>query len=381
MPSEAHKGTRRSAFAKSSSYIPGLDGIRAVAFLCVFFSHALGRRYGAFFPATLGVTVFFFLSGYLITTLLRRELEKTGTISLRDFYIRRTLRIFAPLYVTYALACLLAWATHMEVGNWQGALSVVLYFFNYASNFHWSQLLPHGMDVVWSLDVEEHFYLLFPLAMLAMWRRQWSWRKQAWVLTALCLVAPVWRVFIMLHTDPGWHWTYRATDSRFDSILWGSILALAFNPRFRDRPLMKPERALPIFLLSFVLLVATMLLHNNFYRDTLHYTLQGVLMLPLFAFVISNSDHPLVRWLEWPPVRYIGWLSYVLYLCHLSVVATLEHYTSNRWIHVLGGLALAMAYAIVMRYTLELPLQRIRARFRRVPENDPTAPDGHGLIS
>ena len=91
--------------AKSSGAIPSLDGIRAVSILIVFVAH-LG--YDNIVPGGLGVTVFFFLSGYLITTLLRRELAKNGAISLPQFYLRRVLRILPPLYLIVGGATLLA---------------------------------------------------------------------------------------------------------------------------------------------------------------------------------------------------------------------------------------------------------------------------------
>src|ERR1700733_14513831 len=87
-------------------HLPSLDGIRAVSFLLVFAAHA---GLGDVIPGGFGVTVFFFLSGYLITTLLRIEHDATGTVSLRQFYLRRALRILPPFYLVLALAALAAW--------------------------------------------------------------------------------------------------------------------------------------------------------------------------------------------------------------------------------------------------------------------------------
>jgi peptidoglycan/LPS O-acetylase OafA/YrhL len=153
--------------AHSSFYIPGLDGIRACAFLMVFLAHALRGAVARFVPATLGITVFFFLSGYLITTLLRRERALTGSVSLRDFYLRRALRILAPLYVVYALAAAVArFALHDSAGNGLGLLSVFFQCYNYTGQLLGHAQTPDGMTVLWSLAIEEHFYLLFPVAYL-----------------------------------------------------------------------------------------------------------------------------------------------------------------------------------------------------------------------
>ena len=100
---------------KSKTYIPGLDGIRAIAFLLVYVAHT---GLGVLIPGGLGVTIFFFLSGYLITTLLRMESERTGTISISRFYLRRTLRIFPPMYVTLVVWLVLT-SIHVFVGQAQ----------------------------------------------------------------------------------------------------------------------------------------------------------------------------------------------------------------------------------------------------------------------
>src|ERR1051326_8050510 len=100
-----------TARASNSLQIPSLDGIRALAVLLVFAAHAgLNERV----PGNFGVTVFFFLSGYLITTLLRLEWERTGGISLKAFYLRRVLRILPPMYLVLAAASLLTVAGLLE---------------------------------------------------------------------------------------------------------------------------------------------------------------------------------------------------------------------------------------------------------------------------
>jgi len=96
----------RGSVATTSRHIPSLNGIRAGSFLIVFGSHALG---GSLIPGGLGVTVFFFLSGYLITTLMRAEYEKNATVSLRHFWLRRALRILPPLYLVVLGSVLLRW--------------------------------------------------------------------------------------------------------------------------------------------------------------------------------------------------------------------------------------------------------------------------------
>ena len=95
----------------SKFYIPSLDGIRTIAFLIVFLSHAGGEK---IFPGGFGVTVFFFLSGYLITTLLRREYEQNQFINLKHFYLRRLVRIWPGFYLVLFLASILTWIGVLE---------------------------------------------------------------------------------------------------------------------------------------------------------------------------------------------------------------------------------------------------------------------------
>ncbi len=371
-----------SGKATRTSYIPGLDGIRAVAFGLVFLAHATPGRVSTYIPATLGVTIFFFLSGYLITTLLRAEILRTGTISLRDFYIRRTLRIFVPLYLAYAIAAILSrFALHLDPGNRLGFLAMLFYFYNYAVVFHWPAVVPMGLTVIWSLAVEEHFYLLFPLGYLALVRRGCSASRQARILASCCLGALLWRVLILAFLRPH-SWAYMGTDSRFDSILWGSVLAIRNNPRFADQPLLPERWRFPAFLFGLALIALTLLARPPAFRETLRYTLQALSLYLIFSFILTEISHPAVRWLEWRAVRYIGWISYSLYLVHVFILATLRIYVPNRlWLTSSLGLAIAILYGTVHRYTVELPLQTLRARFRHVPEADPTAADAHGLIS
>ena len=140
--------------ASSSLYVPSLDGMRAIAFFFVFVAHA--QPFKAL-PGGFGVTIFFFLSGYLITSLLRDEARKTGTISLKGFYLRRVLRIFPPCYLTVILVSTLAAAGILyNRESYASLVSAFLYFSNYWNILDWGNL-PAGLGVLWSLAVEEHY--------------------------------------------------------------------------------------------------------------------------------------------------------------------------------------------------------------------------------
>jgi peptidoglycan/LPS O-acetylase OafA/YrhL len=373
--------------AKSANYIPGLDGIRAVAFLLVFWAHALpGASY--YIPATLGVTIFFFLSGYLITTLLRREFMVTGNIALRDFYLRRALRIFVPLYVVYALTAAFAhFVQHDSMGNVRGFFAMLLYYYNYAMALDVKAWVPLGMNVIWSLSVEEHFYILFPLLYLALARSRITKRTQARLLIAFCALELLWRFLIVASGHDQHLWTYYATDARLDSILWGSLLALTNNPVFSaanggdDRSVLPAKHATTAFASALVLLVATLVPRSFVYRESLRYTVQAITLYVIFSFVIPNIRHWSVAWLEWKPLRYIGWISYVLYLCHDFILSVVTRIWPSHFL-LTGPVAfiLSIAFATLVRYALELPLQRLRSRLRHIPATVPAAQQSSRIL-
>ena len=176
---------------RTSFFIPALDGIRAIAFLTVFVAHNVWQVNdrvpcaGGF-----GVMIFFFLSGYLITTLLRIEAQARGTIDLGHFYLRRARRILPPLYITLALAYVVGTFHLLSYpGTVGGALSVIFFVFNYASLLTQNPaLVPSGIVVVWSLMIEEHFYLLFPCFYKYLCGYRISRKRQMAILLMFCIV-------------------------------------------------------------------------------------------------------------------------------------------------------------------------------------------------
>ena len=166
--------------ARPAGRIPSLDGLRAVSILIVFLAHT-GMR--GIVPGFFGVTVFFFLSGYLITTLLRIEFEGTGDIGLRSFYVRRAFRIWPLFYLVLIVATLL---TALGAYGPPPPLDAGLIFMqfahlaNYAITEHgWYIGRAQGTWVYWSLAVEEHFYLALPVVYLAMLKAGLRPRRQA----------------------------------------------------------------------------------------------------------------------------------------------------------------------------------------------------------
>ena len=161
-------------------HIPSLDGLRAISFLVVFVAHCGLDRY---VPGGFGVTIFFFLSGFLITTLMRGEFQHTGAVNFRHFWLRRAFRILPPFYIVLFAAIAVA-----LIFDPPGTLSVaavtaqLAHVTNYWLIYRGYAGQPAGTGVYWSLAVEEHFYLLFPWVFVAMQRLRLPPFKQALVL-------------------------------------------------------------------------------------------------------------------------------------------------------------------------------------------------------
>jgi peptidoglycan/LPS O-acetylase OafA/YrhL len=306
-----------------SFHIPSLDGIRALSFLIVFLAHAGLEKW---VPGYFGLTVFFFLSGYLITTLLRMEYDKTSTIGLPQFYFRRVLRILPPFYLVLFLAWTLTLAGVLPGSiHFPGALSQALHVTNYyiIGAGWWDGIAP-GTWVYWSLAVEEHFYLFFPLLYLGLRRFVPNAGRQVAVLAGLCLLVLAWRCVLVFVFNAPKDRLYVATDTRIDSILFGCILAIRANPAM-DVPLPALTRwgkvwsrlQIPAALL---LLGISLVYRHPQFEQTFRYSLQGLALIPLFTLAIIRHDQGVFRVLNGKALRFIGLLSYSLYLFHTSVI-------------------------------------------------------------
>jgi len=344
---------------KPATYIPSLDGLRAIAFLLVFLAHSMPYRD---LPGGFGVTVFFFLSGYLITTLLRSEAQRHHTIDLKSFYLRRVLRIFPPCYVTVLIVTALAgFGLLYNTESYKSLVAAFLYFSNYWNIFGFGNL-PAGMGILWSLAVEEHYYLLFPPLFAWFVYASVSRKRQAAVLLALCAAALAWRICRAAIFHSPWANIYEGTDTRFDSILFGCVLAIAANPRLGDEVPWLTKHAKPLAVAGALRIVLSFAWRNPFFRDTFRYTLNAVGLAPIFFLAALPERHFFTRCLEWPILRWLGQLSYSMYLIHHTLFHHFLHYHRPSLPLALGILAITILYAQAMRTLIELPLQKARTR-------------------
>lgn len=284
--------------------LPGLDGLRAVSVALVVLYHAApgGNGFIAAVAARglFGVTVFFAISGFLITWLLLREEESSGRFSLTAFYFRRFFRIIPPAYVYLAALCLFA----LPGLSWSEVFASALFYRNLSGGSDYTQHY-------WSLAIEEQFYICWPLFLAAVPGR----RRLAFV-AALCLFAPLWRQLNIHHFGADAVNWLRA-DLRYDAILYGALLALV-RQRYRESRyyLSTARRGDMVFNASFAALVGT------FFLQTL--SLPGVisaLLIPLQSICVCAIIFSLIdgtayanRLLNTKVFVLVGHASYSIYL-------------------------------------------------------------------
>jgi peptidoglycan/LPS O-acetylase OafA/YrhL len=364
----------RTSAAPSDGHIPSLDGMRAISVLVVFAAHCGLER---FIPGGFGVTVFFFLSGYLITTLLCKEFAAHGRIDVGAFYARRACRILPPFYLVLAFGFLLR---ALNVVDTKLSLPAVLSQLFHYSNFYiasngYGGTVP-GTAVYWSLAVEEHFYLVFPVLFVVLATRRWTLQRIAGVLGALAALVLVWRMVLVFGLHASLNRTYLASDTRVDSILFGCILATFANPISTgwgtDVSVVVRRWMHRLRVPALVVVAVTLVVRNDAFRETARYTIQGLAFIPIFFVAISEPTRDVHRFLNAPLVRRIGRLSYSLYLVHHVVIYTLDHRAELGGINVdsvayqavrgVVALAIALGLAEVLHRMVERPFARVGRR-------------------
>jgi peptidoglycan/LPS O-acetylase OafA/YrhL len=343
----------------ASRHIPSLDGIRALSFLIVFGSHAVS---GKLMPGDFGVTVFFFLSGFLITTLLRAEREKNGSINLGHFWLRRALRILPPLYLMLLGAMLIAWLIYPP-GTVYGATiaAQALFYANYWYIHGGHPEIPGSM-VVWSLAVEETFYLLFPLLYLAMLTRRLSGKHQAWLLWGLCAAVLAWRCVLVMARHAPTVRIFFATDTRIDSILFGCALAVWNNPVL-DKPTLTPSVWKYLLLPpALIVLVFAAYSSGTVFAHTWSLSIEGAALTVAFICAVRFHRSPLFRVLNYRAVAFIGVLSYSLYLVHGVVLEALK----GHWKPSHGRTAVALGVSLLLAWTMYRVVEKPCARLRKL---------------
>lgn len=353
--------------AASARHILGLDALRALAVLLVVVDHAIeGLVSDWISPSSLGVQLFFVLSGFLITQLLLKELETTQRIDFVGFYRRRMARLM-PAFLSYIGVAMLLQALAGRPMPWEPVLAALLYVVNYYQAFTGAQ--SNIVSHCWSLAVEEQFYLLWPLLMLGLMRWRLSLSR---ALVALILAVWCWRwvliseVFWPINVD----YLYRALDTSADALAGGALLAsLLRSPPWRERlaALVRQQGLGP--LLGLLLIGGSMLEEVN---PQLKYGLAFMLEVPLLALLvlvtvlIARQPRRSARWLEQPLLVHLGRISYGMYLWHGLVIYAVQQQTGRLGLGFWPGVLLAVLVLVLLStlswHWLEVPLRQRMAR-------------------
>ncbi len=312
-----------------------------------------------------GVTIFFFLSGFLITTLMRREIDNHGALSLGGFYVRRAVRILPPMYIAIALGTALTLAGLLVEPLSGGGIAASSFFFvNY-----WKVLglggVPEGLGVLWSLAVEEHFYIFFPIVYILM-RRSFSTRGQLIALITVCLGIAAWRGYLYLG-EASITRLYYSTDTRIDGLLYGAIMAIACNPVYGE---IRERRRwhLTALALTGVAVFTIVSITPMWINATLGYTIQGLALFPIFAYVILRPKSVVGRFLNWRPIAFVGVLSYTVYLIHTPLMFAVKNALDLPLLaEVLLAAMITLGFSYAVYRLVELPMGRLRRRFSAPP--------------
>jgi len=339
----------------SSSHIPVLDGLRAVAVFMVIIYHFGFERV----PGAHGVMIFFVLSGFLITWLLLKENEKSGRVSLKAFYVRRVLRIFPAFYFYWMFLVAYLLLAGKQI-LWPHALSALLYTSNYYVALNGDPV--NGFSHTWSLAIEEQFYLLWPALFLAL-RRNLT-RMTAFL---ICLIGAAWLhravLCVWLHADQAYF--YASFDTRIDQLMMGCVLAVLIRSGALKSFWEAISSSMFAPLLTLALLSVSMYFDFSLgfdYRDVVGFAVEPVLIAVLLVQLINLRSTPLWSWLDGAIPSYLGRISYSLYLYQALTLHPVKRILSAEplLLQLAAAIAVTIIVATASYYLVERPFLKLK---------------------
>lgn len=353
---------------KKRRYITGLDGIRAIAVIMVLAYHL---KLALFKSGFLGVTVFFVLSGYLITGILISEVEEEGTIDLKNFWLRRIRRL-VPAVMSMAVVIIFVSAVVNRIIFTKGCkdfLASVLGFnnwwqiFNKISYFE-AAGVPSPFTHCWSLAIETQFYLIYPLILLGIYKlvkSRGEGRANRGLLFAgvTLLLALISVILMIVLFDPQQDASrvYYGTDTRAFSLLFGALLAILWEYRMVPRRLSASVNMVLGSVSFAVLLVMTIAINgssNFWYRGGQFF---GTILTVLMVYAVSGRKTWLSRFLSNPVLKWMGDRSYSIYLWHYPIILLISKGIKASWWITLIEIVLSVVLAELSYRFIETPIR------------------------
>lgn len=353
---------------KKRRYITGLDGIRAIAVIMVLAYHL---KLALFKSDFLGVTVFFVLSGYLITGILISEVEEEGTIDLKNFWLRRIRRL-VPAVMSMAVVIIFVSAVVNRIIFTKGCkdfLASVLGFnnwwqiFNKVSYFE-AAGVPSPFTHCWSLAIETQFYLIYPLILLGIYKlvksREEGRAKRGLLFAGVTLLLALISVILMIVLfDPQQDASrvYYGTDTRAFSLLFGALLAILWEYQMVPRRLSASVNMVLGSVSFAVLLVMTIAINgssNFWYRGG---QFVGTILTVLVIYTVSGRKTWLSRFLSNPVLKWIGDRSYSIYLWHYPIILLISKGIKASWWITLIEIVLSVVLAELSYRFIETPIR------------------------
>ena len=380
LPAGQDERAGRAQAARTLGLVPSFDGLRAVAviLICTYhlelFIHPVSTELPGLF---VGVNIFFVLSGFLITAIMLREHDSTGRIRLRPFYEGRVLRLFPALFAMVAVEFVWSVLLHYPLDyELKAVASALTYSSNWGLHMPWSFNFmvaardDVGMVQLWSLAVEEQFYLIWPIVLIGLLAITKRFKWAPMVLVALAIV------FVMVHRmmgyvampasefrQLGFTVLYQRTDYRADDLLWGVLLALFWVRGWVPRRGLKLAGSIGFAILAATVFVATQ------QSGWVYVWGLPVMAIATVAVVLAllETDSRLKRVLETRWLCAVGMVSYGIYVWHVLIYQMVLH-AVPRWS---AGLQVAISAVLLATVTVaswffvEKPFLRVKDRLRR----------------
>lgn len=360
--------------------IPSLDGLRGLSILLVLAAHFYNATQGhmpnsplwvILSNGALGVSIFFVLSGFLITSILLKEWDRSESISIYHFYQRRFFRIFPAFYFFLAVLAILSFGGWMEITRYD-LWAAGLYVWDYSPFSH-----SWALDHTWSLSIEEQFYILWPTVLLLCLRRGGR-RAAVKLCVVLIALSPLFRIITYL---TGNHYLaghlYFMLHTRLDALMCGCLVALLWGNEVIDKISTLPARVIAMASV-FLFCVSPLLTHylGGKYIYIVGFSLESLLIAVVMIWLVKNKASLAGRALNYPLLAHVGVISYSLYLWQEPFLHERSHsFLGSKLVNVV----LLFLCAEFSYFFIEKTFLRIRERLEPHARSDhaPLALDSH----